>query len=168
MTPKYGWCQLSWLVPPTRIEKHLDDAQASRCLPCRFDRQPSCLKPVRGRKLPHGFVGEFTQGEIPDPIPNSEVKTLRPMILLCGKVGDRRLDGPWWETTGALLFLCWSSVFEPQFVCFGSKAQCERSVAFRRGDLGAVDSSLSGSELCLRPFRVSEATRVSGALDVTD
>lgn len=105
MTPKYGWCQLSWLVPPTRIEKHLDDAQASRCLPCRLDRQPSCLKPVRGRKPPHGFVGEFTQGEIPDPIPNSEVKTLRPMILLCGKVGDRRLDGPWWETTGALLFL---------------------------------------------------------------
>jgi len=28
--------------------------------------------------------------------------------------------------------------------------------------------ALSGSELSLRPFRVFEATRVSGALDVTD
>ena len=167
MTPKYGWCQLSWLVPPTRIEKHLDDAQASRCLPCRLDRQPSCLKPVRGRKPPHGFVGEFTQGEIPDPIPNSEVKTLRPMILLCGKVGDRRLDGPWWETTGALLFLCWQSVFEPQFECwFKGAVRAEFRVPTRRSSCCRL--ALSGSELCLRPFRVFEATRVSGALDVTD
>ena len=154
MTPKYGWCQLSWLVPPTRIEKHLDDAQASRCLPCRLDRQPSCLKPVRGRKPPHGFVGEFTQGEIPDPIPNSEVKTLRPMILLCGKVGDRRLDGPWWETTGALLFLCWNPSLN-RSLSVGSEAQCERSIALYRGDLDAVDS---------RCLEVNCACDLSGSL----
>lgn len=50
---------------------------------------------VARRRLapPSGVVGEHRQGVTPVPIPNTEVKTLTPMILLCGKVGDRRLTG---------------------------------------------------------------------------
>ena len=48
----------------------------------------------RGRQASPGFVGDYKQGETPVPIPNTEVKTLLPMILLSGKVGHCRLDGP--------------------------------------------------------------------------
>lgn len=47
--------------------------------------------PSRGRKSAAGFVGDHKSWETPDPIPNSEVKPRLPMILLCGKVGHRRL-----------------------------------------------------------------------------
>ena len=43
-----------------------------------------------------GFVGEDRRGVTPVPIPNTEVKTLPPMILLSGKVGDRRHLGLAW------------------------------------------------------------------------
>ena len=34
------------------------------------------------------FPGDYTDGETPDPIPNSEAKPVRPMIVLWAKVGD--------------------------------------------------------------------------------
>ena len=45
------------------------------------------------RKGAPRFAGEYRQGVTPVPIPNTEVKTLSPMILLSGKVGDCRLNG---------------------------------------------------------------------------
>ena len=98
------------MTPKTRVVpvvvRHRRRPQASEASRSRFQRGGACprtrsgnhrTQAVRARQRPPGFVGDLTQGEIPDPIPNSEVKTLRPMILLCGKVGDRRLDGPWWH-----------------------------------------------------------------------
>ena len=41
-----------------------------------------------------GFVGDVMSGDTPDPIPNSEVKSWPPMILLSGKVGYCRLFQP--------------------------------------------------------------------------
>ena len=40
------------------------------------------------------FVGELRHGVTPVPIPNTAVKPMPPMILLCGKVGYRRLLTP--------------------------------------------------------------------------
>ena len=39
----------------------------------------------------HKFPGDFTDGETPDPIPNSVAKPVRPMIVLAAKVGDRQV-----------------------------------------------------------------------------
>ena len=41
-----------------------------------------------------GFVGDYRSRDTPDPIPNSEVKSWPPMILLSGKVGYCRLFQP--------------------------------------------------------------------------
>ena len=41
-----------------------------------------------------GFVGDNRSRDTPDPIPNSEVKSWPPMILLSGKVGYCRLFQP--------------------------------------------------------------------------
>ena len=34
------------------------------------------------------FPGDHTDGETPDPIPNSEAKPVRPMVVLWARVGD--------------------------------------------------------------------------------
>ncbi len=47
-----------------------------------------------GRQLVKTLVGDYKAGETPVPIPNTEVKLRLPMILLSGKVGNRRLHGP--------------------------------------------------------------------------
>jgi hypothetical protein len=47
-----------------------------------------------GRQLIKTLVGDYKAGETPVPIPNTEVKLRLPMILLSGKVGNRRLHGP--------------------------------------------------------------------------
>ena len=49
--------------------------------------------PFIARKRDERFVGEHRHRETPDPIPNSAVKPVLPMILPRGKVGHRRLYG---------------------------------------------------------------------------
>ena len=57
--------------------------------PC--DAIPMNLQARRGESPAGANGGVDTLRETPVPIPNTEVKTQRPMILHCGKVGERRL-----------------------------------------------------------------------------
>ena len=75
----------------------------------------------RTRQGALGFVGDYRQGVTPVPIPNTEVKTLSPMILLSGKVGDCRLNG-----------LCRGNSTEPIFI-FAMRGVCA-CVLFRLPD----------------------------------
>ena len=46
-----------------------------------------------GQKMPgcNKLPGDYTGGEMPDPIPNSEAKSVRPMVVLTGE--SRLLPG---------------------------------------------------------------------------
>ena len=59
-----------------------------------------------------GFVGDNRSRDTPDPIPNSEVKSWPPMILLSGKVGYCRLFQPRNRKVAGLSFCAIGSVPE--------------------------------------------------------
>ncbi len=56
-----------------------------------LERYPYYLQARRGDSSDRASGGVYTLRETPVPIPNTVVKTQRPMILQCGKVGECRL-----------------------------------------------------------------------------
>ena len=70
-------------------------------------RRSNVTVAVVGREPHAGVVGDWKHGEPPVPIPNTEVKPVLPMLLLCGKVGYRRLYGLARGIPGRALFLFW-------------------------------------------------------------
>ena len=71
-----------------------------------------------------GFVGEYRPRDTPDPIPNSEVKSWSPMILLSGKVGYcRRFKPPSRKARGfsygfVSFLYTYIYVFKAKIYCF--------------------------------------------------
>ncbi len=67
-------------------------------------------------------VGEYMSRDTPDPIPNSEVKSWQPMILLSGKVGYCQLFQPRNRKVAGLSFYIMSLVRKDEAFSYG-KAQ---------------------------------------------
>ena len=64
-------------------------------------------------------VGEYMSRDTPDPIPNSEVKSWQPMILLSGKVGYCQLFQPRNRKVAGLSFYIMSLVRKDEAFSYG-------------------------------------------------
>jgi hypothetical protein len=76
-------------------------------LPCFFTSKET-FGPARKGWVDSRIPGDHTGRETPDPIPNSEAKTVRPMIVLWAKVGDCQDYEGLYLTVQALSF--WGSI----------------------------------------------------------